>query len=70
MNEGIGGNQLLIDGLGPNALARFDRDVLGQSGVRYVIVLEGINDLGTATRQPPAALMVRQSSEASQAAEI
>lgn len=47
LNEGIGGNRLLHDGLGPNALARFDRDVLAQSGVRWLIVLEGINDLGT-----------------------
>lgn len=50
LNEGIGGNRLLLDGLGPNALARFDRDVLAQNGVRYLIVLEGINDLGTLTR--------------------
>ena len=47
LNEGIGGNRLLRDGSGPNALARFDRDVLAQSGVRWLIVLEGINDLGT-----------------------
>jgi lysophospholipase L1-like esterase len=47
LNEGIGGNRLLHDGLGPNALARFDRDVLAQTGVRWLIVLEGINDLGT-----------------------
>lgn len=46
VNAGIGGNHLLTDGLGPNALARFDRDVLGQAAVREVIVLEGINDLG------------------------
>jgi lysophospholipase L1-like esterase len=46
LNQGIGGNHLLIDGLGPNALARLDRDVLAQAGVRYLIVLEGINDLG------------------------
>ena len=50
LNEGIGGNRLLLDGLGPNALARFDRDVLAQTGVRTVIVLEGVNDLGTLTR--------------------
>jgi lysophospholipase L1-like esterase len=50
LNEGIGGNHLLTDGLGPNALARFDRDVLAQSGVRYVIVLEGVNDLGGLAR--------------------
>ncbi|HXY00141.1 MAG TPA: SGNH/GDSL hydrolase family protein, partial [Candidatus Limnocylindrales bacterium] len=47
LNEGIGGNRLLHDRLGPNALARLDRDVLAQSGVRWLIVLEGINDLGT-----------------------
>ncbi|MGA1984213.1 MAG: SGNH/GDSL hydrolase family protein [Acidobacteriaceae bacterium] len=50
LNEGIGGNRLLLDGLGPNALARFDRDVLAQPGVRFVIVLEGVNDLGMLTR--------------------
>ena len=50
LNQGIGGNHLLTDGLGPNALARFDRDVLAQPGVRYVIVLEGVNDLGGLTR--------------------
>lgn len=53
LNVGTGGNRLLLDGLGPNALARFDRDVLAQTGVRYVIVLEGVNDLGTATRLAP-----------------
>lgn len=53
LNMGIGGNRLLLDGLGPNALARFDRDVLAQPGVRYLIVLEGINDLGTLTRDAP-----------------
>ena len=50
LNEGIGGNRLLLDGLGPNAMARFDRDVLAPAGVRYVILLEGVNDLGVLTR--------------------
>jgi len=50
LNMGIGGNRLLLDGLGPNALARFDHDVLAQAGVRYLIVLEGVNDLGTLVR--------------------
>jgi lysophospholipase L1-like esterase len=45
-NQGIGGNHLLTDGLGPNALARFDRDVLAPAGVRWVIMFEGVNDLG------------------------
>jgi len=50
LNHGIGGNRLLNPGLGPNALARFDHDVLAQAGVKYLIVLEGINDIGTLTR--------------------
>jgi lysophospholipase L1-like esterase len=49
LNLGIGGNRLLRDGLGPNALARLERDVLAQPGVRWLIVLEGVNDIGTAT---------------------
>ncbi|MBE7159171.1 MAG: SGNH/GDSL hydrolase family protein [Rhodospirillales bacterium] len=51
LNEGISGNRVLHDGAGPNALARFDRDVLSQSGVRYLILLEAINDIGR-TAQP------------------
>ena len=46
LNEGISGNRLLHHRAGPNALSRFDRDVLAQSGVKYVIILEGINDIG------------------------
>jgi lysophospholipase L1-like esterase len=46
LNHGIGGNAVLRGGLGPTALARLDRDVLAQPGVRWLIVLEGINDLG------------------------
>jgi lysophospholipase L1-like esterase len=57
LNEGIGGNHLLTDGLGPNVLARLNRDVLAQTGVRWVIVLEGVNDIGGLTRlsDPPRA---------------
>ncbi|HEY4077766.1 MAG TPA: SGNH/GDSL hydrolase family protein [Rhizomicrobium sp.] len=47
LNHGIGGGHVLLDGLGPNAIARFDRDVLAQPGVRWLIVFEGINDIGT-----------------------
>ena len=50
LNEGIGGNRVLLDGLGPSALARFDHDVLAQAGVRYLIVLEGVNDVGVLGR--------------------
>lgn len=50
LNQGIGGNHLLTDGNGPNALSRFDRDVLAQTAVRSMIVLEGVNDLGALAR--------------------
>ena len=50
LNRGIGGGRILLDGLGPNALARFDRDVLAEPGVRTLIILEGINDIGTFDR--------------------
>ena len=46
LDEGIDGNRILNDGWAQNALARFDRDVTAQSGVRYLIILEGINDIG------------------------
>jgi lysophospholipase L1-like esterase len=46
LNQGIGGNAVLAGGLGPTAVARFEADVLKQSGVRYVIVFEGVNDIG------------------------
>jgi lysophospholipase L1-like esterase len=50
VNEGISGNRLLNDGAGVSALARFDRDVLSQAGVKWLIVLEGINDIGIGGR--------------------
>ncbi|WP_443750266.1 SGNH/GDSL hydrolase family protein [Asticcacaulis solisilvae] len=53
LNFGIGGNRLLLDGLGPNALARLNRDVFSQPGVKYLVVFEGVNDLGTLTRDAP-----------------
>jgi lysophospholipase L1-like esterase len=54
LNEGIGGNHLLTDGLGANALARMDRDVFAEAGVKYVFVLEGINDIGMLALEPHA----------------
>lgn len=54
VNAGIGGNRVLLDGIGPNLLARFDRDVIARSGVRWAILLEGVNDLGVMTRDAPA----------------
>jgi lysophospholipase L1-like esterase len=47
LNQGIGGNRVLHDGLGPKGVGRVQRDVLEQSGVRWMIVLEGVNDIGT-----------------------
>ncbi|HYG22563.1 MAG TPA: SGNH/GDSL hydrolase family protein [Verrucomicrobiae bacterium] len=46
VNMGIGGNAI-FGGLGPSAVNRFDRDVLDQKGVRYLIVFEGVNDIGS-----------------------
>ena len=58
VDAGIGGNRVLHDaqkniGFGVNALARFDRDALEQPGVKYVVVMEGINDLGHAGTSAP-----------------
>ncbi len=65
LNQGIAGNHLLTWGLGPDALSRFDRDVVGQTAVQSVVIENGINDLGDFTRngyQSSAAhqLMVKQ----------
>ena len=51
LNLGIDGNQILNDGLGISALARLDRDALAQTGVAYVVLLEGINDVGYRQQQ-------------------
>ncbi len=52
LNAGISGNRVLGDGAGVSALARFDRDVLMQTGVTHVVVMEGINDIGIARNNP------------------
>ncbi|MEV5956103.1 SGNH/GDSL hydrolase family protein [Streptomyces sp. NPDC051987] len=54
LNQAAGGNRVLNDGLGPNVLARLDRDVLARSGVSWLIVFEGVNDIGTAAATPQA----------------
>jgi lysophospholipase L1-like esterase len=46
LNQGIGGNCVLRACLGPSALDRFEPNVIGQSGVRWLIILHGINDIG------------------------
>ncbi|KAL2756297.1 hypothetical protein ACRALDRAFT_2042450 [Sodiomyces alcalophilus JCM 7366] len=52
LNQAAGGNRVLADGLGPNAMARIDRDVLSHPGVRYVLFFIGVNDIGTAAAEP------------------
>lgn len=55
VNAGISGNRLLRDDFGASGVRRFERDALRQPGVRWVIVLEGINDLGYAGSVEPQA---------------
>ncbi|WP_340110716.1 SGNH/GDSL hydrolase family protein [Maribellus mangrovi] len=59
LNMGIGGNAVLRGGLGPTALNRFERDILNQHGVHWLIIMEGVNDLG-GTRSKEAAEQVAQ----------
>lgn len=49
INAGLGGNAVIKGGLGPTALSRLDRDVFQQPGVRWLLVLEGVNDIGGST---------------------
>jgi lysophospholipase L1-like esterase len=50
VNEGISGNRVLADGAGVSVLARFERDVLAQPGIKYLVFMEAINDIGQASR--------------------
>ena len=58
LNQGIGGNAVVSGGLGPTALQRFEHDVCQQSGVRWVIILEGVNDIGGSRSQKVAADLI------------
>lgn len=62
VNEGIGGNRVLFNGHGPSAASRLDRDVIGQAGVKYLILLEGINDIDQTINphSPESQLTVQQ----------
>lgn len=53
LNLGLGSNCLAEACVGPSAAARLERDVLARNGVRYLIILEGVNDLGMLTRDAP-----------------
>lgn len=48
LNQAAGGNRVLNNGLGPSVLSRLDRDLLAQSGVEWLILFEGVNDIGSA----------------------
>ena len=61
VNQAAGGNRILNDGLGPNAIGRIDRDVLAQSGVKWLLVFEGVNDIGTAPATDAAQKQVADS---------
>jgi lysophospholipase L1-like esterase len=58
LNQGIGGNAVVSGGLGPTAMQRFARDVLGQRGVRWVIIFEGVNDIGGSSGQSVATNLI------------
>lgn len=48
LNQAAGGNRVLHDRNGPNAQSRIERDVISQPGVKYAMIVEGVNDIGTA----------------------
>ncbi|KAF3928826.1 hypothetical protein AA313_de0205112 [Arthrobotrys entomopaga] len=60
INEAAGGNRILFDSLGPNAQGRIDRDVLAQSGVKFAMIFEGVNDIGTAAAEAGAQDVIYQ----------
>ena len=64
LNAGIGGNTVLRGGLGPTAMARLERDVLAQRGAKWVIVSEGVNDVGGARGPDSSAAVARDLIEA------
>jgi lysophospholipase L1-like esterase len=59
LNLGIGGNCVLSGGIGPTGISRFDRDILGQHGLRWIIVFEGVNDIGKVSSETAATLTAK-----------
>jgi len=55
LNQGIGGNCVLAECIGPSGISRYPRDILGQQGVAWVIVCDGVNDIGAVNTQSQAA---------------
>lgn len=64
LNLGIGGNCVVKGGLGPTALNRFDRDVLSQKGTKWLMILEGVNDIGGIKNAEDAPLKAQELIEA------
>jgi len=64
LNLGIGGNCVVKGGLGPTALNRFDRDVLSQKGTKWLVILEGINDIGGIKNPEDASIKAQELIEA------
>lgn len=46
LNSGIGGNCVLANCLGPSAISRYERDAVNQAGIRWIVIYEGVNDIG------------------------
>jgi hypothetical protein len=63
-NQAAGGNRVLADGNGPNAMGRVERDVIAQSAAKYAMIFEGVNDIGTAGLDAASQEMVYQVSVA------
>jgi hypothetical protein len=59
-NQAAGGNRVLADGNGPNAMGRVERDVIAQSAAKYAMIFEGVNDIGTAGLDDASQEMVYQ----------
>lgn len=59
-NQAAGGNRVLTDGNGPNAMGRVERDVIAQPGAKYAMIFEGVNDIGTAGLDEASQEMVYQ----------
>jgi lysophospholipase L1-like esterase len=59
LNLGIGGNCVLRDCLGPAGISRYERDILSQPGVKWVIIFEGVNDIGQVRSADAAATVAR-----------
>jgi lysophospholipase L1-like esterase len=53
VTQAISGNRVISSGTGPSAVERFDRDVLTLPGVSHVVILEGVNDIGSSGRRRP-----------------